>query len=141
MKYNENQQLTGGDLVTLLTLIILTVVSYGSYTRHLFSSEKISSDQIKAEILAYQAAQIFLLRNVGKKAPMSRGIASESGSSSVALGEDSNGKPFHFHVIPDGRDGYRVLLTTEKGSSGDLPSAKVDVKINLSEPPELEPAT
>jgi len=141
VKNNENQQLTGSDLVTLLTLIVLTLVSYGSYSRHIFGSEKISSDQVKAEILAYQAAQIFLLRNVEKKAPQARGIASESGSSDINLGEDSSGKPYRFQVIQDGRDTYRVLLAPTPGASEDAPKAEVDVKINLSKSPEFDPAT
>ncbi len=141
MKTNENQQLTGWDLVTLLSLIVLTLVTYGSYTRHIFSSEKISSNQIKAEILAYQAAQIFLLRNVEKKAPQSRNIASESSSSVVTLGEDATGKPYKFQVVQDGRDNYRVLLSNETESgNGDLKS-DVEIKIDLSKSPEIEPAT
>jgi len=141
VKNNENQQLTGSDLVTLLTLIVLTLVSYGSYSRHIFGSEKISSDQIKAEILAYQAAQIFLLKNVEKKAPQARGIASESSSSDIILGEDSSGKPYRFQVIQDGRDTYRVQLSPNSESPMSSQKAEVEVKIDLSKAPELDPAT
>jgi len=141
VKSNENQQLTGSDLVTLLTLIVLTLVSYGSYTRHIFGSEKISSDQVKAEILAYQAAQIFLLKNVEKKTPQARGIASESSSLDIILGEDSSGKPYRFQVIQDGRDTYRVQLSPNSESPMSSQKAEVDVKIDLSKSPELDPAT
>tara|TARA_B110001454_G_scaffold218991_1_gene249085 strand:+ start:132043 stop:132468 length:426 start_codon:yes stop_codon:yes gene_type:complete len=141
VKTNENQQLTGWDLVTLLSLIVLTLVSYGSYSRHIFSSENISSDQIKAEILAYQAAQIFLLRNVEKKTSQSRNIASESSSSVVTLGEDASGKPYKFQVVQDGRDNYRVLLSNETESANDGLKSDVEIKIDLSKSPEIEPAT
>lgn len=119
-------------MVTLLTLIVLTLVSYGSYSRHIFSSEKISSDQTKAEILAYQAAQIFLLRNVEKKAQHARSIASATDSPDILLGEDSSGKPYRFQVIQDGKDSYRVQLVPSAGSSNEVPNANVDVKIDLS---------
>lgn len=141
MKNNENQQLIGNDLVTMLTLMVVTLASYGSYTRHIFISEKISSDQIKTEILAYQAAQIFLLRNVEKKASQSRNIASESDVSTVTLGEDSQGRPYRFQVIHDGRDTYRVLLSTESDPSERTLKSEVEIKFDLSKSPELEPAT
>lgn len=137
MKIKENQSLSGYDLLTLLGLLVATVISYGIYSRHIFSSEKISSNQVKAEILAYQAAQIFLLKNSDKRnIKQTRGIASEGGSMEGNIGEDTNGKPFHFQVIQDGSDNYRVILTSDNEgvSNSDTVALPVaDLKIDLSQ--------
>jgi hypothetical protein len=136
MKNQENQELKGYDLVILISLILITLLSYGTYTSHIFASEKISADQIKAEILAYQAAQIFLLKSVEKKASKGRSIASESGSFEGTIGEGADGKPFRFQVIQDGREGYRVILKSETDSVSEASGAAFDLKINLPNPPE-----
>jgi hypothetical protein len=136
VKDQEFQELKGSDLVILISLILVTALSYGSYTTHIFASEKISSDQIKAEILAYQAAQIFLLKSVEKKASKGRSIASESGSFDGTIGEASDGKPFRFQVIQDGREGYRVILKSETDSVSETPAASFDLKIELPNQPE-----
>ncbi|MBL7545087.1 MAG: hypothetical protein JNL11_14815 [Bdellovibrionaceae bacterium] len=144
MKSKDNQHLKGGDLVILFSLMVVTVLSYGSYSRHIFSSEKISSDQFKAEILAYQAAQIFLLKSVVKSPNKSRSVASDDGGAmEVSIGEDSKGNPYRFQVIQDGKDNYRVFLSKEIESSADPSVDTSDVtrsgfnlKIDLSSQPE-----
>ena len=137
MKIKENQSLSGYDLLTLLGLMVATVIGYGTYSRHIFSSEKISSNQVKAEILAYQAAQIFLLKNADKRnTKQARGIASEGGTMEGNIGEDTNGKPFRFQVIQDGSDNYRVILTSDsEGSTSSDNSIEpiADLKIDLSQ--------
>lgn len=132
LKNKENQTLKDYDLLTLMGLILVTLLSYGSYSRHIFSSEKISSNQVKAEILAYQAAQIFLLKNVEKDSLKgSRSIASENNSMEGVIGEDSSGKPYRFHVIQEGKDSYRVVLTSDSDLNAKDTKDKKRFELNI----------
>ena len=136
MKNKEIHTLRANELITLFLLIIVTISSYGSFSRHIFASEKISVDQVKAEILAYQAAQIFLLKNVQRKPVQSRSLASESASFEGLIGEDSRGKPFKFSIIQSADHHFNVLLSKENEQLNAPPEAIFDLKIDLSNSPE-----
>lgn len=115
MKNKENQSLNGYELLTLLSLILVTVGTYGSYLNPLFKSEKISSDQLKSEVLAYQAAQIFLLKNDREKQLRGRSIASVGNTMTGQIGEDSFGKPFKFDVVSQPDGSYQVIISKSVG--------------------------
>lgn len=133
MKNQEIQHFKGHELVTLFSLIAVTVISYAYFSIPIFTSEKISVDEAKAEILAYQAAQIFLLKNVENQPKQSRSLASESRSFDGFIGEDASGKPFRFSVTREGGRQLRVLLSKETERAGESPEAFFDLKIDLSE--------
>lgn len=129
----ENQHLKDYELLIVFILMTLTILTYGSFTRHIFVSEKISPDQIKAEILAYQAAQIYLLKNVKKPPLQLRSLASERTSFDGLIGEDSHGKPFRFQITQEREGILRVLLSQEGELPSDATEAVFDVVIDLSE--------
>lgn len=133
MKNQENQHLKAYELLIVFSLMVVTFISYGWLSSPIFTSEKISADQVKAEILAYQAAQIFLLKNVEKQVRQSRSLASENASFDGLIGEDSRGKPFRFSVIQEGEGQLRVLLSKESELPSEPPETIYDLKI--------EPAT
>lgn len=122
-------------MIAMFLLIIVTIASYGSFSRHIFTSEKISVDQVKAEILAYQAAQIFLLKNVQRQPIQARSLASENASFEGHIGEDSRGRPFKFSVIQSGERHFRVLLSKENEQLSAPPEAIFDLKIDLTDSP------
>lgn len=138
MKNKDNQSLSGYELLTLLALVFVTIGSYGSYLRPVFKSEKMSSEQLKSEILAYQAAQIFLLKNDRVKRTLSRSIASEGASLTGSIGEDENGKPFRFDVVTQPDGSYEVVISKSTDISSDS-AANVDSAYSLNiQPPSRE---
>ena len=136
MKNQENQYVKDIELLIVFSLMVLTFASYGWVSRSIFTSEKISADQAKAEILAYQAAQIFLLKNVEKQPQKGRSLASEGGSLDGFIGEDSSGRPFHYSVIQDSQRSLRVFISKDRDKNGEANDAIFDVKIDLSEATE-----
>ena len=116
--------------------MVLTFASYGWVSRSIFASEKISADQSKAEILAYQAAQIFLLKNVERHPQKGRSLASEGGSSDGLIGEDSGGRPFHYSVIQEAQHSLRVFISKDHEKNSEASDTIFDIKIDLSEATE-----
>ncbi len=136
LKDKEIQHFKVKELLTVFFLSLVTLVSYVSLSIPIFISETISVDQMKAEVLAYQAAQIFLLKDVEKQPVPSRSIASESDSFDGQIGEDSRGKPFRFTVTREGGRQLRVLLMKETEQPGEPPEAFFDLKIDIADATE-----
>ena len=135
MKIKEIQHVTNHEMLVVFFLMVLTFMSYGHFAVPIFVSENVSTDQIKAEILAYQAAQIFLLKNVEKQARPSRSLASENSYFEGSIGEDSSGRPFRFRVTQEGSHDYRVWISKDSEGSAGLPQSVFDLKLDLSEQP------
>lgn len=136
VKNSENQHLKGYDILSLLLLLVVTIAFYARLSSPIFTSEKISPDQIRAEVLAYQAAQIFMMKNTEKKSVQSRFIASEGPAFEGFIGEDSRGKPFRYRVIRLGDRSIKIELSKDFDQPAMPPEPVFELEIDLAKSSE-----